>query len=109
MAPTINLRANNGDAGPTVSIIGSTTGIFNDNIDTYSAATTDAINYQVVTASAGTSMKIAFIAVWRNSAVQVTPATTYKHFSNVPPMKPTRSSQLEIHLAVLLINFYSTT
>ena len=37
--------------------------LINDNTDTYTAATTDAINYQVVTASAGTSMKIAFIAV----------------------------------------------
>ena len=36
-ASTINLRANSGNAGPTVSIIGSTTGIFNDNTDTYSA------------------------------------------------------------------------
>jgi hypothetical protein len=47
-ASTINLRANSGNAGPTVSITGSTTGIFNDNTDAYSAATTDAINYQVV-------------------------------------------------------------
>ena len=47
------------------SITGSSSGNFNDNTDT------DAINYQVVTASAGTSMKIAFIAVWGNSAVQV--------------------------------------
>jgi hypothetical protein len=63
-ASTINLRANSGNAGPAVSITGSTTGIFNDNTDTYSAATTDAINYQVVTASTATSMKVAFIAVW---------------------------------------------
>jgi hypothetical protein len=84
-ASAINLRANSGNAGPTVSITGSTTGIFNDNTNTYSAATTDAINYQVVTASTGTSMNIAFIAVWGNSAVQVTPATTYKNFRNVTP------------------------
>jgi hypothetical protein len=89
---TINLRANSGNAGPTVSITGSTTGIFNDNTNTYSAATTDAINYQVVTASTGTSIKIAFIALWGNSAVQVTPVTKYKHFKNVPPMKPPSSS-----------------
>jgi hypothetical protein len=30
-------------------------------------------------------MNIAFIAVWGNSAVQVTPATTYKNFRNVTP------------------------
>jgi len=28
------------------------------------------------------------IVIWGNSAVQVTPATTYKHFRNVPRMKP---------------------
>jgi hypothetical protein len=95
-ASTINLRANSGNAGPRVSITGSTTGIFNDNTNTYSATTTDAINYQIVTASAGTSMKIAFIAVWGNSAVQVIPATTYKHFRNVPPMKPPFTPNLDI-------------
>jgi hypothetical protein len=95
-ASTINLRANGGNAGPTVSIAGSTTGIFNDNTDTYTAATTDTINYQVVTASAGTSMKIAFIAVWGNSGVQVTPVTKYKHFRNVPPMQPPFTPRLDI-------------
>ena len=95
-ASTINLRANSGNAGPTVSITGSTTGIFNDNTDTYSAATTDAIDYQVVTGSTGTSMKIAFIAVWGNSAVQITPVTKYKHFRNVPHMKPPFTPNLDI-------------
>jgi hypothetical protein len=96
MVSQTHLRANSGNAGPTVSIIGSTTGIFTDNTDTYSAATTDAMNYQVVTASAGTSMKIAFIAVWGNSAVQVTPVTKYRHFRNVPPMKPPFTPNLDI-------------
>jgi hypothetical protein len=95
-ASTINLRANSGNAAPTVSITGSTTGIFNDNTDTYSAATTAAIDYQVVTGSPGTSMKIAFIAVWGNSAVQVTPVTKYKHFRNVPRMKPPFTPNLDI-------------
>jgi hypothetical protein len=80
----------------TLSITGSSTGIFNDNTDTYSAATTDAINYQVITASAGTSMKIAFIAVCGNSAVQVTPVTKYKHSRNVPSMKPPFTPNLDI-------------
>jgi hypothetical protein len=57
------------------------------------AATTDAINYQVVTASAGTSMEIVFIAVWGNSALQI---TKYKHFSNVPRMKPPFTPNLDI-------------
>jgi len=54
------------------------------------------MNYQVVTASAGTSMKVAFIAVWGNSAVQVTPVTKYRHFRNVPPMKPPFTPNLDI-------------
>ena len=56
----------------------------------------DAINYQVVSASTGTSMKIAFIVVWGNSAVQVTPVTKYKHFRNVPRMKPPFTPNLDI-------------
>ena len=54
------------------------------------------MNYQVVTASAGTSMKVAFIAVWGNSSVQVTPVTKYKHFRNVPRMKPPFTPNLDI-------------
>jgi hypothetical protein len=41
-------------------------------------------------------MKIAFIEVWANSAVQVTPATTYRQFSNVPRMKPPFTPNLDI-------------
>jgi hypothetical protein len=33
-------------------------------------------------------MKIAFIEVWATSAVQVTPATSYRHFSNFPRFTP---------------------
>ena len=85
MVSTINLRANSGNAGPAVSITGSTTGTFNDSTDTYSAATTDAINYQVVTGSTGTSIKIALIAVWGNISAAAA-GTTYKgqNFRNVP-------------------------
>ena len=43
-----------------------------------------------------TSIKIAFIAVWGNSAVQVTPVTKYKHFRNVPHMKPPFTPNLDI-------------
>ena len=60
------------------------------------ASSTDAMNYQVVTASTGTSMKVAFIAVWGNSAVQVTPVTRYKSFRMVPPMKPPFTPRLDI-------------
>jgi len=76
----VNLRANSGNAGPTVSITGLTTGIFNNNTNTYSATPTDAINYKIITASTGTSMKIAFIAVWGNSELQVKHATTYSEW-----------------------------
>ena len=39
---------------------------------------------------------VAFIAVWGNSAVQVTPATTYKHFRNVPHMKTPFTPNLDM-------------
>jgi hypothetical protein len=45
--------------------------------DTYAAATTDAMNYQVVTASTGTSMKITFISVWGNVSSALA-GTVYK-------------------------------
>ncbi|MGA8084211.1 MAG: hypothetical protein WB988_20345 [Candidatus Nitrosopolaris sp.] len=47
----VSLRKNAGNAGPTVSIGANATGIFNDNTDTYTAAATDAMNYQIVTGS----------------------------------------------------------
>ena len=53
---TVNLRKNAGNAGPTLSIGAS--GIFNDNTDTYTAAATDAMSYQIVTGSTGTSISI---------------------------------------------------
>ena len=80
---TVTLRKNSANATNTFSINAS-------------AATTDAMNYQVVTGSTGTSMKIAFIAVWGNSAVQVTPVTNYKKIRNVPPMKPPFTPKLEM-------------
>ena len=78
---TVNLRKNAGNAGPTLSIGANATGIFNDNTDTYTAATTDAMNYQIVTGSTGTSISISFIEVYGNT----TPAATttgpnYQHF-----------------------------
>jgi hypothetical protein len=82
-ASTINLRANAGNAGPALSITASTTGIFNDSTDTYTANTTDAMNYQIVTGSTGTSISISFIEVYGNA----TPAAAatgpkYQHFDN---------------------------
>jgi hypothetical protein len=57
----------------------------NDNTDTYTAAATDAMNYQIVTGSIGTSISISFIGVYGNG----TPAAaatgpTYRHFDNTP-------------------------
>jgi hypothetical protein len=63
----VNLRKNAGNAGPTLSIGANATGIFNDNADTYSAAATDAMNYQIVTGSTGTSLSISFIEVYGNA------------------------------------------
>jgi hypothetical protein len=84
-ASTINLRANAGNAGPSVSITASTTGVFVDSTDTYTANTTDAMNYQIVTGSTGTSISISFIEVYGNA----TPAAAatgpkYQHFDNTP-------------------------
>ena len=41
-------------------------GVFTDAVNTYTSTTTDAMNYQIVTASTGTSMKLTFISVWGN-------------------------------------------
>jgi hypothetical protein len=48
---TLNLRANGGNTGVAASIIFNTTGIFVDNTNTYQAAATDVMNYQLVTGS----------------------------------------------------------
>ena len=74
-----------GNAGPTLSIGVNAIGIFNDNTDTYTAAATDAMNYQIVTGSTGTSISISFIEVYGNA----TPAAAatgpnYQHFQDVP-------------------------
>jgi hypothetical protein len=52
---TVNLRANGGNTGNAISIGANTTGIFTDAADTYTAAATDAMNYQIVMGSTGTS------------------------------------------------------
>jgi hypothetical protein len=82
---TVNLRKNAGNAGPTLSIGANATGIFNDNTNTYTAAATDVMNYQIVTGSTGTSISISFIEVYGNA----TPAAAatgpkYQHFDNTP-------------------------
>jgi hypothetical protein len=91
MCPTItgnsivNLRKNAGNAGPTLSIGANATGIFNDNADTYTAAATDAMNYQIVTASTGTSISLSFIEVYGNATPAAAPTgPKYQHFDNTP-------------------------
>ena len=80
---TINLRKNAGNAGPTLSIGANATGIFNDNTDTYTAAATDAMNYQIVTGSTGTSISISFIEVYGNaSPAAAATGPKYQHFDN---------------------------
>ena len=82
---TVNLRKNAGNAGPTLSIGANATGIFNENTDTYTAAATDAMNYQVVTGSTGTSISISFIEVFGNATPAAAPtAPTYRHFDSTP-------------------------
>jgi hypothetical protein len=72
---TVNLRKNAGNAGPTFSIGANATGIFNDNTDTYTGAA-DAMNYQIVTGSTGTSISISFIEVYGNPATNEQPRET---------------------------------
>ena len=56
--------------------------LFNDNTDTYTAAATDAMNYQIVTGSTGTSISISFIEVYGN-ATPAAAATGPKYQHNV--------------------------
>jgi len=80
---TVNLRKNAGNAGPSLSIGANSTGIFNDNTDTYTASATDAINYQIVTGSTGTSISISFIEVYGNATPAAAPTgPKYQHFDN---------------------------
>ena len=82
---TVNLRKNAGNADPALSIGANATGIFNDNTHTYTAAATDAVNYQIVTGSTGTSISISFIEVY-GYATPAAAATgpIYRHFDNTP-------------------------
>jgi hypothetical protein len=74
-----------GNAGPTLSIGANATGIFTDNTHTYTAAATDAMNYQIVTGSTGTSISISFIEVCGNATPAATATRqTYRHFDNTP-------------------------
>jgi hypothetical protein len=82
---TVNLRKNAGNAGPTLSIGANATGIFNDNTDTYTSAPADAMNYQIVTGSTGTSISISFIEVYGNaSPAAAGTGPKYQHFDNTP-------------------------
>ena len=82
---TVNLRKNAGNAGPTLSIGANAIGIFNDNTNTYTAAATDAMNYQIVTGSTDTSISISFIEAYGN-ATPAAAATVpkYQHIDNTP-------------------------
>jgi hypothetical protein len=68
-----------------MAISANATGIFNDNTDTYTAASTDAMNYQIVTGSTGTSISISFIKVYGNATPAAAPTERkYQHFDNTP-------------------------
>jgi hypothetical protein len=63
-----------------VSIGASSTGVFVDATDSYTAATTDAMNYKLATGSTGTSISISHLSVWGNISVQVATGRKYQHF-----------------------------
>jgi hypothetical protein len=80
-ASTLTLRANAGNAGSVaVSIGASSTGVFVDATDTYTAATTDAMNYKLTTGTTGTSISISHLSVWGNISAQVATGRKYQHF-----------------------------
>ena len=49
-----------------LSIGSSSTGVFIDATDTYTDATTDAMNYKLAIGSTGTSISISHLSVWGN-------------------------------------------
>jgi hypothetical protein len=63
-----------------VSIGASSTGVFIDATDSYTAATTDAMNYKLATGSTGTSISISHLSVWGNIGAQVATGRKYQHF-----------------------------
>lgn len=75
---TFNLRAN-GSNVMSVSI-GGTTGIHLDSTDSYTASTTDLMNYQLVTGSTGSAMTISQMSVNGNITTAVAGGPTYQHF-----------------------------
>jgi hypothetical protein len=78
---TLTLRANAGNAGSVaVSIGANSTGVFVDATDTYTAATTDAMNYKLTTGTTGTSISISHLSVWGNISAQVATGRKYQHF-----------------------------
>lgn len=84
-ATTITLRVNSANpaSGPSLSIGNSLTGVFTDTVNTYQAATSDLMNYKVLTGATGTanSMQISFIAVWGNAtAGPAGGGPSYQHF-----------------------------
>lgn len=64
-ASTLTLRANGSDV-ISLSIPASSSGVFSNSTDTYTAASSDLMNYKLVTAATGTSMTINHISVWSN-------------------------------------------
>jgi hypothetical protein len=84
-ASTLTLRANGGNAGSVaVSIGASSTGVFVDATDSYTAATTDAMNYKVTTGTTGTSISVSHLSVWGNINAQVATGRKYQHFDLRP-------------------------
>lgn len=75
-ASTLTLRANTTNTGATVSIIASTTGVFSDSIDIYNSNASDLLNYKLVTASTGTTMKFSHMSVWTNLPIGAPGTTT---------------------------------
>lgn len=91
---TLTLRTNGGSSGVTLSIGSSATGVITDSVHTYTAASTDLMNYQLVTGSAGTSMTVSQMSVWGTKASAVGPTIFAQNFKNLPPNPNSKEWQL---------------
>lgn len=73
-ASTFRLRKNGANANQSVSITASTAGVFSDSTNVDIIASSDDINYQLVTGASGTSMIPIHMSVWATGPI---PATVY--------------------------------
>lgn len=67
---SVTLRANTASpsSGPSASITASTAAVFADTTHTYVCASTDLLDYQLVTGGTGTSLTVNFVSIWAQTS-----------------------------------------